>query len=319
MPPISPRQANAPGSHFHLSRLLITIGALYTFWIGVTWLLRWTGMLFSPEQTHYQWLVPLSLLFFVILAGLVTAFFVIHAAGDLRDRHGLRVALLLGSAGIWAGCYLFARMGYKSAFLYTLNTANLIVFSCLLGTWITAPLKRPAELVPLCLVMSLADLFSVAAGPTRKMAEGIREYYETGMQGPPPVVEFLLFKIAVPGMDRMLPVFGVADWVIIAFFTASALRFGFNDNLMGRPIHEMTQSRRFSFYLPVSAAGLFAAVMLAHLLGIFLPALPVVVLFFLGYVLVKYPATRQLTPADWRTTAGVVVVMGALMLVYRFL
>jgi len=51
--------------------------------------------------------------------------------------------------------------------------------------------------------------------------------------------------------------------------------------------------------VPVAASGLILAVLLAQGLNIFLPALPVVSLVFLGYILFRYPHTRDLRYSDW--------------------
>jgi uncharacterized protein YqgC (DUF456 family) len=61
----------------------------------------------------------------------------------------------------------------------------------------------------------------------------------------------------------------------------------------------MVEKGRLSLYVPVAASGLILAVLLAQGLNIFLPALPIVSLVFLGYILLRYPQTRALKYSDW--------------------
>ncbi len=119
------------------------------------------------------------------------------------------------------------------------------------------------------------------------------------MKGDVPIGDFLLIKIAVPGLDELMPVFGIADWIIIAFFAAAVVKFEMNDNLVGHSLNTMVKEKRLSIYLPVASAGLFFAVFSAQYFNIFLPALPVISLFFLSYILVKYPLARNLAKKDW--------------------
>ena len=118
------------------------------------------------------------------------------------------------------------------------------------------------------------------------------------MEGPVPASDFILVKFSVPGLENPMPIFGLSDWVIIVFLTAAAVKFSMNDNLAGKSMETMVNKRQLSFYLPVTVLGLIAAVFTAHYQGIFLPALPVIALFFLGYTMVKYPKARELTRSD---------------------
>lgn len=48
-----------------------------------------------------------------------------------------------------------------------------------------------------------------------------------------PLADILVLKISVPGQENLLPVFGVADWIIVAFRAASVAKFNLNDNIAG--------------------------------------------------------------------------------------
>jgi len=302
-------------------RVSFVIVAIYVAWIGVSFLLFGAGKGLPSDGLPPGVLVVPAVFFHICLAALATAFFMVYAMEPLRPRHRLRAGFIGFSILLTGIIYALSRQVDPGTylllqFLKMLNTANLIVFANLLGSWITAPLKRPAELVPLCVVMVLADFFSVFKGPSREIIESLTVYYETGMVGPPPAADFLLLKITVPGIGQLMPVFGVSDWIIIAFFSAAAVKFGFNDNFAGKSISDMLSRRRIAFYLPVSVLGLLGAVLTAQALGVFLPALPVVVVFFIFDMMIRYPDVRKLKRSDWLATGGAVVIMISLMLVY---
>ena len=299
--------------------LILPLTFMYIIWIAASFAIMGAGIVFKtvipPDLAG-----PLSLLFFVILASCQTAFFMIRAEPILQNRHRLRQKLLSASFILGSVLYYFVRLrgGTPSCFVFILGTANLLVFANLLGTWIVTPLKRPAELFPLCLVMSLADIFSVVGGPTSEIAGILEKYYKSGMTGQVPAGDFIVIKIVIPGLPNMVPVFGLADWVIIAFLTASAVRFKMNDNPAGKSVGHMVRSRRVSFYLPAGAFGLIAAVFAAHFFKLFLPALPMIAFFFLVWIMIKYPEARHLNRQDWRLVWFTVAVMACLMAVRYF-
>jgi hypothetical protein len=190
----------------------------------------------------------------------------------------------------------------------------------LIGTWIVTPLNRPAELVSVCVVMSLADILSLLAGPTKYIKGVIETFYDSGMQGTAPIADILVLKFAVPGLKNPVPVFGVADWIIVAFLAASVARFEMDDNMVGISLSEMIKKKRLAFYVPVSAFGLMVALLFAQVFDIFLPALPVIAVVFLIYLLTKYPQARILKKSDWKIILLFSTTMiGAIVLMYSFL
>lgn len=253
-------------------------------------------------------------LFFAALASLITGFFVARIHPLLQERSDLRKKWLCGTGGLGFLLFGFARLtGFTGDILYIVGTANLLVFANLLGSWMATPLTRPAELVPLSVLVSLVDIFSVVGGPTREIAEIIEKYYRSGRVGPVPISDFILIKLPVPGFPAMLPVFGVSDWIIIAFFTASAFKFRLNDNLFGAGVHRMADGPKLLPYFPFAAFGLILAIAVARWLNIFIPALPMVTLTFLICMMFRHPAIRTLEHSDCKLITGTVVIMGVLM------
>jgi len=151
-------------------------------------------------------------------------------------------------------------------------------------------------------------------GPTREIVEVVKAYYQGDMAGPPPAADFLLVKIPAFGLDHLQPLFGVSDWIIIVFLSAAAARFRINDNLVGRGAFEMIEAGRVLFYFPLAGAGLAAALFAAMLLNRFVPALPVIAGMFICFLLIRYPAARQLKRSDWRVLGVFCGVMLALLL-----
>lgn len=182
-----------------------------------------------------------------------------------------------------------------------LGTAALLTFAMALGGAMSHVLKRPSELVPLGVVMGLTDVASLSSGPTRSVSTEVAAYYGGGMSGPPPWVDALLVKTAIPGRAILMPLFGVSDWIIVAFLTAVSVRFGLDD---GVPSPGRSAFFRKIPPIPAAAAGLLAALVLARNLGWFLPALPVVALVYLAVVGIRHRAVFHLTPADRRLTLG---------------
>ncbi len=300
---------------------VIVIIAIYAAWTGISMLLYAAGTLLSADGLLFSVLVESTVIFHLCLAALATAFFMVYAMKELRVRSGLRM-WLIGLCLLLTGIlYLSTRRispdaVFLSQIAQVLNTANLLVFAALIGSWIAVYVKRPAELVPLGIVVMMADGFSVQQGPSREIIETLTTYYQSGMPGPPPAVDFLLMKIIVPGIGHPVPLFGVSDWIIIAFFSAVAAKFGMNDNLAGKSLSEMMAKQKPAFYFPVSALGLYIAVFSAHMLDTFLPALPFVVLFYLVYIIIRYPHMRDLSRFEWTATIGAIVLMTAVMILF---
>lgn len=293
---------------------LIAFSASYLLWVSFSALTLEAGKALPAGGTHPSILVPVFLVVFLILASLITAVHLIYAEPALKRRPGLRAGFLLLTVGVAVGLYFGVRItGISHPILFMIATANLLVFANLLGAWIVAPIQRPAELLPLCLIMSLADLFSVAGGPTKKIAETLDTYYKSGMKGPAPIADFIIIKIAAPGLDRLVPVFGLADWVIVAFLCAASARFGMNDNLAGKSMEAMVRERRPAPYLPVAVAGLLLAMGFAHYSGLFLPALPVVAFCYLLYGGIIYPPLRRPRRSDWKLMLITLLLMGGLL------
>lgn len=282
-------------------KIIIVIKPILTIYIGwclVSLIFFYLGLLIPGNELIIQLLEPVSITFFIFLASLVTMFFMIHIEKHIKENTSLRIILILMTLLFFIGNYCFAILtGNKSNILNCLSTVNLIFFACIIGNWMTIPVKRPAEIVPLCVVAACSDLFSVFAGPTKHLVKNISAYYQSGMMGTPPFIDYLLIKIALPGIKVLMPIFGVSDWIIISFLSAAAYKFNLNDNLIGYSTDDTKKSVGFHFF-PIASVGLILSIVIARIAGIFIPALPFVVLLFLGFMMIKYSEIRKLTKAE---------------------
>lgn len=185
-------------------------------------------------------------------------------------------------AGIWLINQLPPASSWQPL-LTAIKSGLLLLTATLVGATLARYVQRLWEIVPVCLVMSLADLISWLCGPTAGFSREIRQYY-LAPEGPPPLIDMFLIKLAFPGLAGLAPTFGISDWIMVTFFAIVARRYEINDNLIGLSGATLATQGRIGRYLPVSVAALFVALMLARTTGLFIPVLPLMALIlFLWY------------------------------------
>lgn len=171
-------------------------------------------------------------------------------------------------------------VGSWQPLLSVLKSALLLLVATLIGAALARYVRHLWEIIPICIAMTLADLASWLFGPTASFTQQIKQYY-LAPEGPPPLIDMVLIKLAFPGSTGLAPVFGISDWIMVVFFAQVAAHFEVNDNLIGTAGETLARNRRIGRYLPVSVCALFAATLLAQLTGFFIPALPLIALFVL--------------------------------------
>ncbi|MDO9081297.1 MAG: hypothetical protein Q7U44_10895, partial [Desulfuromonadales bacterium] len=129
-------------------------------------------------------------------------------------------------------------------------------------------------------------------GPTAAFTEQI-EQYRLAPEGPPPLVDMILIKLAVPGSIGLAPLFGISDWIMVVFFVIVARRHAVNDNLIGASGESLARQGKIGRYLPVSVVALFVATILAQVTGLFIPALPLIALIMLFWYAARYLLLRH--------------------------
>jgi len=176
--------------------------------------------------------------------------------------------------------------------LSTLKSGLLLLTATVIGTALARYVRRLWEIIPVCIVMTLADFSSWRYGPTGEFAEEIRRYY-LAPEGAPPPIDMILVKLALPGTSSLVPVFGISDWIMVAFFVAVAKRYEINDNLAGPPGGDLAKRWQVGRYLPVSAVALFVAILLARTTSHFIPALPLIALVMLSWYTFRFVRQRS--------------------------
>jgi len=200
---------------------------------------------------------------------------------------GRKIALWLVMAGAawWLASAVLIRAEYEWRLWGTVNTLTLLLVTFTIGYWLAGEVERVGHLIPVSILGTLVDIWSVFRGPSKSVGEQVAEHAqrqaETGVWQPPPFVELLLLNWPQPGAPYMTPVFGFGDLVFIALFVAGSRRFGLSlvKNVL------------------LLLAGLAVAVVLAFLYGP-MPALP----FICGFFLLGNLRSLSMTRKEWQAT-----------------
>ena len=171
--------------------------------------------------------------------------------------------------------------------LTVIKSGLLLLVATLTGAVLARYVRRLWEIVPVCIVMTLADLTSWLCGPTAGFSQEIRQYYLTP-EGPPPLIDMFLIKLAFPGHVGLAPVFGISDWIMVVFFASVTCHHEINDNLIGAPGGILARQGLIGRYLPVSVVALFVAIALAQATGLFIPVLPLMALIMFLWFAVRH-------------------------------
>ena len=212
---------------------------------------------------------------------------------DKKGRSPLRQALVI-HLGVLAGLIVLRRYDANAHTLLILAVSVVLLSTAsLLGIALARGVKQPSELIPVCVVAAWADLCSVVAGPTHAMVRPISDYYAGGQQGAPPLADELLIKTLVPGQALPQPLFGVTDWIVVAFLCAALARLELSSG--PRVPYFIRCSALSAKHVPVAPLGLYLALFCAHFSGGFLPALVFIGGAVLAWVLSQYPQARRIS------------------------
>ncbi len=181
--------------------------------------------------------------------------------------------------------------------LTVIKSGLLLSAATVIGAALARYVHRLWEIVPVCIVMTLADLVSWSYGPTAGFTQEIKQYY-LAPEGPPPLIDMILIKLALPGPAGLAPIFGISDWIMVVFFAIVARRYEVNDNLLGPSGEKLARQGSIGRYLPVSVAALFVAIVMAQTTGLFIPALPLIALIMLLWYTSRHLRARRRTQKE---------------------
>ncbi|HEY3398189.1 MAG TPA: hypothetical protein VGM19_11095 [Armatimonadota bacterium] len=212
-----------------------------------------------------------------------------------RLRPLLEVFGAVLAAGVWQGATALSDGPGTRLYLGPLANVAFILVCLLAGRLLSRLLRDRNILLPVAVVAILADIFTVAIGPTGR-----------ALQQAPELVE--KFSVGLPQLGSaagpqgaaglaMLATMGVGDFVFLALFLTAAARFAF-------PLR-----RGALIIAPLVCLALLSYFALP-LLGIVLPGVPLLP-FIAGGFLLAYGRRFSLSPEEKRGLiwAGVLLVV----------
>ena len=253
-----------------------------------------TGKIFSSQLLSF-----IVIVFFVLLLSTIMAVFFKFEKNTLYDNGNLRRNLLVILTIVRLLVFQIENEGsFIGVLAGIVGTTTLILISCLVGSYLSQAINRLSELIPVCSVAFTVDLYSVLNGPSKEIALQIKDFYINGAIGQVPYADIILLKIANPSAEYLTPIFGVSDWIFVVFITSVMLKFEIPDSILGKDIKDIVSSTSKQFYFPIVSFALLVSIFTAYILNIFIPALPVIIVIILPWLIVKNRNLLKLKATD---------------------
>jgi len=273
-------------------------GALQPFVIRFPFTFIWIiYLLLSLYFSSLESFSEISSLVLLLLSLPITVMVASEWAGIIPRR---KPALLWGivGAGWWFITALLTNKGYSWQIFHSLNDVALLFTTFTVGFWLAGEIEKAGHLIPVCIIGTLVDIWSVFAGPSKHVGEKVLEHVEkqieTGEILPPPIESFLIMNWPQAGTGTMTPLIGLGDLVFIALLLASCRKF------------------KLSYFkcilLLLGGLAVAEAVTMGYQKP--LPALP----FLSAFFLVGNYNNLSITPKEWRITIIITVILLALIL-----
>lgn len=298
-----------PALRFWLAQVAPLTGLLLYFAVYAPFAVAFAALLPFAEldRDWGHWLVP-------FLASWTACFlalgFAMHGQALLgfaqpRLQGRVLLAALLLSGGLFAGStLLMQRQGlYNDPAWVLLNSLALLGSTSAIGYAVAREIQRSGHLIAVAVVGLVVDLWSVARGPSQKIAESVINAAEQGVyrdEVAAPLVSFLLLRFPVPGDTAIQAMLGAGDLVFLGFFFGCVVRFGFAPlvNYLG---------------LTLGLVGSLLLVNWLHMeFGI--PAIPALPILAPLFVLLNFRKMRM-SPGEWRITLVFVILLVVIGLV----
>lgn len=256
------------------------------------------GELFSPQTLHY-----IALVFAILLLSTIMAIFFKYEKKFLyknnKSRRNFIVILIIARLLLFQVESVGSFIG---VFAGIVGSTTLIICSCLLGSYLSQAINRLPEIIPVCSVAFTVDLYSVLNGPSKKIALQIGDFYSNGAKGPVPFADIILLKIPNPSVEYLVPIFGVSDWIFVIFLSSVMLKFKISDSIIGKDTNDVVNSPKMHIYFPLVSIALLLSSILASIFDVFIPALPVIIMIVLPWVIVKNWTLFTLQRSDYFLT-----------------
>lgn len=280
-----------------------TLTSISIIWIAPSilfYLLSYTNISSIFLSQTFSFLV---IVFFIFLLSNTMAIFLKYDRNYLCTHNNLRRNLLI--ILIIFRLLLFQienTDSFLGIFAGITGTTTLIIFASLLGSYLSQAIKRLPELIPVCSVAFTVDLYSVLQGPSKEIALQIGAFYSSGAEGTVPYVDIILIKIPNLTVNYLTPIFGVSDWIFVVFFTATLLKFRISDRIVGQDITTIVDTASYQFYFPIVSIALLTSLFIAYIANIFVPALPVIIMIVLPWIILKHPNQWRMKASDYYLT-----------------
>lgn len=236
-----------------------------------------------------------DILFFVLVLGFGIILTVLTGMEWSVFQPGRRLTLWLVLAGgsWWFASGLLVQNGYPWQVWHIVNTLCLLFVTYTIGFWLSGEIEKSGHLIPVCILGTLVDIWSVFQGPSSQVGRKVMEHFEsveraiqTGLEAPPPpFVNFLILHWPLPGYNIMASVIGMGDLVFIALFLGSSRKFGLS----------LTKN------VLLALGGLFLALGAYMIFRRPIPALP----FICGLFYAGNYRNLSLTKKEWQLTIGI--------------
>ncbi|WP_029912469.1 hypothetical protein [Pelobacter seleniigenes] len=251
-------------------RLILLLITGHLLWSGLVVSLHYAGMLVTKSGPWWD--------FGFIAVQLFAAAQLLLPALLLEPAERQRGFYLFWGTALAVLTWSFSQLPAVDDWQPLLNAGKagfLLLTATLIGTVLAQYVKRLWEIIPICLAMTIADFSSWLLGPTAEFSRQIQTYY-TAPTGPKPLIDMVLVKFAFPDSARLLPVFGISDWIMVVFFISVANRYRKNDNLLGVAGSTIARQKRLRCYVPIPVVALCGALVWAQSGHLFIPALPLI-------------------------------------------
>jgi hypothetical protein len=253
--------------------------------------------------------------------------------GERPQWHpAVRWAMFIGGIALILGpYYLQGSLPFvKEPLVRSLSGLGLIGVALPVGYWIGDRMEKATNLIPLAVAMSMADIYSVFQGVTKRVTEDIGRYQReqaevaqtAAAQAPSgqelaaaqeamasvkaPLSDFIIAHFPVAGSGMTLPVLGIGDFIVLAFLFRAAW------------VHSISPRAMFFAGLLSTIAALASSALLAQygppIFARGIPALPFIALGTVGYLWLTQPRMRRLDRQERMMTLIVSALFGALLL-----